>query len=193
MPHAIYQTPALILKTKNMRESNKMVTLFTKKFGVMYASLQSVREQKSKMRFHVNLFSLVDVDVIDGRNIWKLVGIHEVSSSLTFSHTPWFGLFDKVSLLLLRLCQGQEPNDEIWSDIINLHKGYKIFSEEHSLEVIEIIFAARALYFLGYWEEPLEFMTIKNPYFDQDIQKLILENKSDIVHQINEGLHSSQL
>ena len=74
-----------------MRESNKLVVLYTREFGLIYASTQSIRELKSKMRFHTNALSLVDVDVIRGRDIWKITGIHENISSL--------GLADRKSVV----------------------------------------------------------------------------------------------
>jgi len=35
MSHAIYQTKAVILSSKNMRESNKLLVFLTEKFGLI--------------------------------------------------------------------------------------------------------------------------------------------------------------
>ena len=194
MSHAIYQTSAVILKTKNMRESNKLLVLYTEKFGLIYVSTQSVRELKSKMRFHTNTLSLVEVDLVRGRDIWKLTGIHEQYSSLVFAGTRWYSLVHRLAVLLLRLCSGEEPHDEVWQD---LKKIYTYLQEQHALskldyEAIEIIFVTRLLYYLGYWEGEEEILSSKDP-FSKDIYPEIFKNKNYFIQRINEGIQSSQL
>ena len=116
MSHAIYQTSAIILRTKNMRESNKILTLYTQRFGLIYATLQSVRKETSKMKFHTQLYSLVVVDVVRGRDIWRITGIHEKYSSFSFLESPWYVLIDRIGSTTLRLCRGEEPEPQLWND-----------------------------------------------------------------------------
>src|SRR5690606_33112169 len=100
MSHAIYQTPALILKTKNMREANKLIILYTRQFGLLFVSSQSIRVLSSKMRFHTSSLSLVDVDLVEGRDIWKLTGIHENISALTLAGTSWYDLSSNIARVI---------------------------------------------------------------------------------------------
>ncbi|MFT6361325.1 MAG: DNA repair protein RecO [Candidatus Paceibacteria bacterium] len=193
MSHAIYQTPALILKTKNMRESNKLLTLYTERFGIVYASTQSIRALKSKMRFHTNALSLVNVDLVRGRDIWKLTGIHENMSSFNFVGTDAYLLLHKISALIRRLCNGEEAHDEIWTDIGNLYRYLdEGTSSEINFELIEIIFVVRLLYQLGYWEGEETFLSITNPFINEIIETLEV-NKPYLIQRINEGIGSSQL
>ncbi len=191
MSHAIYQTPAFILKTKNMRESNKLVFLYTQKFGLLYASMQSVRKLQSKMRYHVHPYSLVDVDLVSGRNIWRITGIHENISSFLFAETPWYRLLSLVSETLLRLCRGEEKNELLWNEIViffeNIKDEYEIFIMEY-----EYIIMIRILYTLGYWNDEDIILKTKNPY-QKNFFKYVHEHKIEYIKKINQSLHDSQL
>ena len=193
MSHAIYQTPAFILKTKNMRESNKLVFLYTQKFGLVYASIQSVRELKSKMRSHTTKLSLVDVDLVRGRDIWRLTGIHENIASLSFVETPWYTLFDKLALLLQRLCVGEESNTALWDDIADLFLEYqKNKTETKNIALFEIIIITRVLYQLGYWYDEEDLVQSSYPY-TTEILAFVDHNKKKLIHKINQGIQDSQL
>ncbi|MCI5051299.1 MAG: recombination protein O N-terminal domain-containing protein [Candidatus Pacebacteria bacterium] len=191
MSHAIYQTDAVILKTKNMRESNKLIVLYTQKFGLIYCSLQSVRELKSKMRFHTNLYSLVTVDLVQGRDIWRVTGIHENTSSLSFTESHWFSILAKFSSLINRLCSGEEPHEEIWQNIEYLFDHYDQITENNT-EFIEIIFTIRILSSLGYWEGNEPFLE-SIEYFNNVFFMFITKNKKKLIAKINQRLSDTQL
>ena len=190
MSHAIYQTQALILKTKNMRESNKLVYLYTQKFGLIYASMQSLRELKSKMRYHVHPYSLVDVDLVSGRNIWRITGIHEKESAFDLVDTPWYRLVSLVSDTLIRLCVGEEQNQILWENVALFLDNLK-GNEEHKNEY-EIIMMVRILHALGYWNEDDAFLIEANPYRDE-IFSQVRKNSMEYITKINNSLHDSQL
>ncbi|MCA9351950.1 recombination protein O N-terminal domain-containing protein [Patescibacteria group bacterium] len=189
MSHAIYQTRALILKTKNMRESNKLLVLYTERFGLIYVSTQSVRDLKSKMRFHTNTLSLVTVDVVQGRDIWKLTGIHEEYSSITLAGTAWYELLTRMASLIIRFSSGEESNTDVWHDIVRL---YDHISVEEPNESIELIFVTRFLYALGYWEGSEPWLLTEYP-FSPDMYTQVTESRPLIIKKINGAIQNSQL
>lgn len=197
MPHAIYQTPAFVLKTTNMRESNKLAMLYTRDFGLIYVSAQSIREERSKLKAHLHAHSLVSVDVVRGRDIWRLTGIHEEQSSLQLSSSPWYPLLDRYATSLLRLCPGEEANEELWQDIAKLFALIAQYQHNKTLSKplishIEIILMARALDHLGYWsgKEPvIESQEIYN----QELANYVQGHKQSLIKNINQGLQRSQL
>lgn len=194
MSHAIYQTKAIILKTKNMRESNKLLVLYTERFGVIYAAMQSVRELKSKMKYHSNTLSLVTVDLVRGRDIWRITGIHEQYSSLVFAVQESYPLLHRFAVLLLRLCRGEDAHQQVWDDILAL---YTYTQENETLNTetfaaLEIIFVARLLYFLGYWDSEESFIITENPC-DTELFSIVLNNKKKYIQRINQGIVDSQL
>lgn len=192
MSHAIYQTSAIILKTKNMRESNKLVVLYTERFGLVYAVTQSIRELKSKMKFHTQTLSLVTVDLVRGRDIWRITGIHEKKSALSFVETQFYPFIHRISVLLLRMSQGEEPHKEVWDDVQSLFdKDMETFSTDN-YEALEIIVIGRMLYFLGYWNGIQDFIKSKD-IFDENNFNEVMSNKKKYIHLINQGIIDSQL
>lgn len=191
MSHAIYQTPALILKTKNTRESNKLVYLYTKKFGLIYANMQSLREMKSKMRYHLHPYSLVDVDLVSGRSIWRITGIHEKESAFNLVKTPWYRLVSLISDTLVRLCTGEEENELLWRDIILFFENLNVKNEKF-MEEYEIIMMVRVLHALGYWNSDDLILKEENPYLEVFF-KHVKENQKKYIKKINESFINSQL
>lgn len=190
MSHAIHKTRGFILKTKNMRESNKLVYLYTRDFGLIYANLQSVRELQAKMRSHAQTLSLVDVDVVQGRDIWKITGMHEYIPSLPFVGTGWYGFFDTIALLLIRLCTGEEIHEGLWSEIEALFE-LKESDRDINFETLEILIVTRILYFLGYWQGNESWVYVSG--YDQSFFDDISAKKPMLVQKINQSLADSQL
>ena len=117
MSHRIHHTKALVLGIKNIKEAHRMAILYTEDFGLLYVHAQSIRKQEAKMRYHLQQFSLVNVDLVQGRDIWRLTGIHELVSSLSFVETYWYEHIDHMTSIMIRLCQGEEPNELLWNEI----------------------------------------------------------------------------
>lgn len=191
MSHAIYQTTALILKTKNMRESNKLVYLYTKKFGLIYASMQSLRELKSKMRYHVHNYALVDVDVVAGRNIWRITGIHERQNAFQFSQTQWYRLLSLLADTLIRLCPGEEENEYLWdileSFFVAIASETEPYEKEYEIIILVLIFHA-----LGYWNEN-DYLLQSDDYYSEMNIVQVQNNKFEYIKKINESFTQSQL
>lgn len=190
MSHAIYQTKAIILKTKNMRESNKLVYLYTEKFGLIYANLQAGRELRSKMRYHAHPQSLVWVDLVAGKNIWRVTGVHEYKSSYELARGPWYGLAERLSQSILRLCKGEEEHKGLWDYLEYFY--HNIFNQSLEQEPeLEISFMVAFLKELGYWHEKDDFSL--DDFLGQERILFIKNNKADYIKKINMALVESQL
>lgn len=190
MSHAIYQTPAIILKTKNMRESNKLVVLYTQKFGLIYCITQSIRELKSKMRYHTNRYSLVTVDLVQGRDIWRITGIHEDASAINFAGTIFYELISKFTQLLIRLCNSEESYPELWDDLDFLYRHQDLINDDNQ-DIYEIIFTIRTLSVLGYWDGNEPFLG--DTPFAADNFDFVKNKKTLLIHTINQRLQDTQL
>jgi len=189
MSHAIYQTPAVILKTRNYQESNKLLVMYTRDFGLVYVAAQSLRSAQSKMKYHTLLYSLVEIDVVKGKDLWRLTGIHQQISSLSFVQKNWFPLLEKFASLLVRLIPGEEPHLEVWNELENL---YTLIENDEYHESIEYILIARILYYLGYWSSNEPIILDENPY-TEGMYQWVQEHKKELVVKINQGLNDSQL
>lgn len=66
---ALYRTEALILRSRKYLEADSLLTLLTKKKGKISAIAKGVRKPNSRLRGGVQLFTLNDVLLHEGRNL----------------------------------------------------------------------------------------------------------------------------
>ncbi len=75
--HHIYHTEGIILGSKNYGETGKYYSIFTRDLGMVYASAQGVRKISSKFRYVLQDFSYVKVDLVRGRDFWRVTSASE--------------------------------------------------------------------------------------------------------------------
>jgi len=176
-----------------MRESNRLLVLYTEAFGLVYVSAQSIREIKSKMRFHTSRLSLVTVDLVEGRDVWRLTGIHEEVSSMTFADSPWYPMLDRIASVVFRLCRGEEANQALWNDIAFLYDRVTSMTDSESLlDTIEIAIVARILYHVGYWSGEEDIVTKESSDIMNHLD-YVVQHRPSFIKRINQGIEASQL
>ncbi len=192
MAHAVYQTKAYILQTITRKEANEILVCFSERFGLIYVSSQSTRKQSSKMRMHIHNNSLVMIDVVQGRGMWRLTGIHPLVSSFFYVESGWYPLMVRYGETMMRLLAGEESHAEVWDDVEQLFTAIQEDKKVKAAPVYEIIMMARLLYHLGYWND--NYMFIKDSLtFDDTYIAEVRKNKTKIIKHINHGLSISQL
>lgn len=72
-----YTTHALVIESYDQGEHDRVYKLFTREFGLVMAHAKSVRKLESKLRAHVQPRSFSLVTLVQGREIWRLVGAEE--------------------------------------------------------------------------------------------------------------------
>jgi len=71
--HTIHHTRAVILKSLASREADKIYWLFTEDFGLVVAVATGVRKSGAKLMSQLIDYSFVDVDLVKGREVWRVV------------------------------------------------------------------------------------------------------------------------
>ncbi|HZQ29549.1 MAG TPA: DNA repair protein RecO [Patescibacteria group bacterium] len=64
-----YTTEGIVLKRKNLGEADRLITLFTKKYGKIKILAKGVRKIKSRRGPNMELFNQVEVSVHQGHNL----------------------------------------------------------------------------------------------------------------------------
>lgn len=85
--HTIHHTRAVILKSQPSKEADKLFWLFTEDFGLVRAVATGIRKSGAKLVSQLVDYSIVDVDLVRGRDVWRLV-------SATAVHDPLHGRYD---------------------------------------------------------------------------------------------------
>ncbi len=191
--HHIHHTEGIILGSKNYGEAGKYYSIFTRDLGMVYASAQGVRKIASKLRFILQDFSYIKVDLVQGKDFWRVTSASKTNKLDQLSkNSGTFEVISNIANLLKRLLAGIEPNVVLFADLLN---GLFILekSEMKDLRNIEAIIVLRILNNLGYIGENEMLKTfIKSPFEDNIIFEAT-KNRIKILSEINKALRETHL
>lgn len=165
MAYHIYTTRGLVLSLRPRREADRIYSILTRDLGLIQASAIGVRKEASKLRGHLEPFTLSIVSLVRGKEYWRVTSagyVQSISSSL-FTARPL--------ALLEKLIQGEAPNVELFNAVeeaLVTNKSHSAMSEMHLVSQI--------LFHLGYLKKS-----------DLNLSSKLL------LTAINEGLHASHL
>ncbi len=195
MSHHIYHTRGIILSSSAVGESNRVYKVFTEELGLILGTAQSVREGKSKLRYTLQDFSIVNVDLVRGKEVWRIVSAGGHQTLGTIKKDPVrLKLFASYSFLLSRLLHGEGRDQELFDEIVRVADFIEKTAIPQELTLsFEALSTMRVLVHLGYMDqEGYEKFLSKNTY-----SVSILENfekiRSKVLHKINTSLSASHL
>lgn len=193
--HYIYHTHGFITSSRNVGEANKLFVIYTREMGLVRAVAQGVRLGKSKLRFALQDFSYARIDLVRGRDIWRITSATNIDSfpnARKGKHSVL--LIARISKLLERLCDGEEANSGIFDDCI---QAFYLLDDtsvsRESREALELHLVLRMLNTLGYVGDSDLLSDYLTPNFDTTKVETLLKERRSIVSHINKALNESQL
>src|ERR1035437_6360155 len=110
--HHIHHTEGIILGSRNYGEAGKCFYVFTRDLGMVYASAQGVRKMSSKLRFVLQDFAYIKIDLVQGKDFWRVTSASKTNTleGILKNHGA-FGVFSNIANLLKRLLAGIEKNE----------------------------------------------------------------------------------
>ncbi len=192
--HHIYHTEGIILSSKNYGEAGKYYAIFTRDLGMVNASAQGVRKISSKLRFILQDFSYIKLDLVRGKDFWRLTSASKTNKleNIGKDNIP-YEIFSNISRLLKRLLAGEYPNSDLFLDLINgLHflEKAKTYEEAQNIEVVIVLRILNNLGYIG--NNDILKNIVKSPYEDG----LIFEagqSRTKILQEINKAIHETHL
>ena len=192
--HHIYHTDAFVLASRPHGEDSKTLALYTRELGLVWARAQALRKISSKLRYTLQDFSRASVDLVRGREIWRITTAVPVHSHRELRSSPLAErILARVLSIVLRLCPGEEANDEVFDAI---EAAYALLSlgtlSEDQARNIELFSVSRILISLGYISRDTFFESS----FDHGSLPLQLEDpafRRRLIEDINRALTASQL
>ena len=104
-------TDTFILNSYEQGEHDMALKLFTREFGLLYGVAKSVRKLESKLRPHLRTGRFSRITLVQGREVWRIVGAESVSLD---------GEFRAVACQLLeRFVRGATPQKKLFDHIIS--------------------------------------------------------------------------
>lgn len=155
MAHHIYHTTALILLTKERGEANKRVTLLTRELGLVHAIAQGIRYEKSKLRFALQELSLARVDLVRGRDVWRITSaqsIHSFASECLVAQKK--NTTERVIGTILRFYLGEDVHETVFDLVLRFLQAMEEEIEKENYISHEVYTLFRVLCELGYCTVP---------------------------------------
>lgn len=197
MSHHQYHTDAFVLGSIPVGESNRYIDLFTADLGRVRAFARSVREGRSKLRFSLQDFSLTEVSLVRGKEMWRVVGAR-LKHSVHYDISNQCGERDtmlRLFHLIKRLLNGEEENKPLFatfSDSVSFLLTARLSKDE--VNNFECLTALRVLYNLGYLaKDGSNARFLDTPEVNKELISLLSPMRYDMIKQINLSLQESQL
>lgn len=74
MSHRIHNTDAFVIGVEPASENSAYVRFWTRELGLLGVWCQGVRQMRSKLRHHTTLLAHTNLSLVQGRQMWRLVG-----------------------------------------------------------------------------------------------------------------------
>ncbi len=192
--HHIYHTEGIILGSKNFRESDKYYFIFTRDLGMIYASASGVRKMSSKLRYVLQDFSYIKVDLVQGRNTFRITSASKTNSLEGVIKRPeTLNIVSNITRLLKRLLAGVEPNEALFTDLLHSFSVLKKIEDKDDLRSFEAVMVLRILNNLGYiGENPVLQNLVRSP-FEESMIFEASKSRNHVLQQINKALKETHL
>jgi DNA repair protein RecO (recombination protein O) len=195
--YSVNTTEGFILKSRPFGEANKYFYIYTEQFGLIVASARSVRELKSKLRYHLRDFSYGSFSLVRGKEHWRLTNGFLISDfSLEFSNQPAaFQTLVRVFSLVRRLAPAEEANGKLFSHLRSACLFFQTAGlETATLHSFECLLALRILESLGYLGDSRDWQRfVEYPVWSHEILGLMKSTRAKAVLAINHSIKESQL
>ena len=192
--HHIYHTEGIILGSRNYGEAGKYYYIFTRDLGMIYARTQGVRKISSKLRFVLQDFAYLKIDLVQGRDFWRVTNALKTNKLEQITKQPEnFQILANIMRLLRRLLAGVEPNESLFIDLLSGLSILEKSKTKEDLRNIETVIVLRIINNLGYigGNEMLKTF-IKSP-FEESVIFEVSKNRRKILSEINKALRETHL
>ncbi len=193
--HHIYHTEGIILGSRNFGEAGRYYSIFTKELGMIHASAQGVRKLSSKLRYVMQDYSYIKVDLVRGKDFWRVTSASstgELSDILKSYET--YKIISNVSRLLVRLLHGEEQNEPLFNDLLG---GFYLLEQKadnkEDLLNAEMILVLRALHHLGYFSGDARLVSLVGSSWGDDMLPVAGSSRPLILAEINKALGETQM
>lgn len=195
MTHHIYHTHGLILGSQPSGESNRFYKIFTEELGLVGVHAQSVREGKSKLRYTLQDFSIVTVDLVRGKEIWRIISAGADRSLEIIKSDPVRAkLFAGFCALLLRFLQGEGRDQELFAEIARVADFLEKETIHQDLSLsFETLSILRVLVHLGYMDGEVYGEFLGSNAYNADTLREFEKIRLSIIPKINHALNASHL
>jgi len=191
--HHIYHTEGIILGSRNFGEAGRYYSIFTRDLGLVSASAQGIRKMSSKLRFVLQDFAYLKIDLVKGKDFWRVTNVTKTNKLEKLFNPEVCKVFINISKLLKRLLAGEDANVTLFIDLL---RGLSVLEKSKTKEEInnvEAIIVLRILHNLGYIGNSETLKDLIRSPFEEGLVFRVSENRTKILYQINKALKETHL
>ena len=193
--HHKYHTEAVVLAARAHGEGDRVLTLYTKDLGLLPAYAKSLRTERSKLRYGLQLFAHAHVDLLEGRSGWRITSAQPITSHTdVWRHKAKREIVAQYMRLLTRFIQGEEEHAALFSDLLSALIYLGSLEEGDDLRMAELLMIVRALELLGYWGDKEKWdLLFSTTAWSVDTLSYVKAHKRELLALVNDAIRTSQL
>ncbi len=185
--HRIYSSMALVVESRPYSEADRMITCYTREYGLISAVAKSVRLEKSKLRYALALYSMSEISLVKGKEIWRLTSaIYEKSFSANAQAVK------KILSTLKRLI-GEEIPDQFLFDALRAYLEYMHQKGEIDAKAAEVGIMLHILNRSGYLQASIPLADFLSTPFAPEKLGDVAIHKKEAIGLINQALEHAHL
>lgn len=197
--HPIHHTEGFIIGSIDVKEADKFFTIFTRDFGLIRATAGGIRKISSKLRFILHDFSHARIDLVEGRDVWRITSASKTGLLDTVKDNKLLIPFSgNIFSFIKRLCHGEEKNYPLYETLVDAYsflqkeeKNEKLLSRQY-VSALETVVLFRILNHLGYNGND-KFNDLISTTLSFDLLDSVIDKQSIIISSITSALADSHL
>jgi recombinational DNA repair protein (RecF pathway) len=204
--HTIHHTDAFIIKVTPTGEANARAWLFTRALGLVVATVQGVRKSGSKLSMQLSEYSFATVDLVRGKDVWRLVNIAHTSNpflknsldkneSISTERYVFGRSFVRTLAAVERFCQGEEAHEELFDHLVSCFEVIQTASVDQSLDPksFDALSVWKVLVLLGYGVVPDPYQEYFSFPLSTATRTLTPDTRIQLVREVNAIIKETQL
>lgn len=178
-----FKTRGFIIKRANFGESDRLITIFSQKYGKMRALAKGVRKVSSRRSSHLEIFNEVNIHLYKGKTFNYIA---EVDTLKTFPYLreslSRVAVAYQMCELVGRICPEEQEQEDVYELLLKgfayLNQDFVKMTNQHLSQVSQR-FTARLLRLAG-------FLTEQSNVDPEEYAQLILERRLSTPKFFNE-------
>jgi DNA repair protein RecO (recombination protein O) len=190
--YSTYITNALVCGSFEQQSADKTLLLFTKDYGMLFASARSVREEVSKQRCALQDFSRIRVTLVKGKQGWRIGSVESEQNDYALAlDREMRGSVVLVYRLLRRFVKGEEPAPSLYD--FSLVALDELLRPQANRPFLELFIQMEMLALLGYVDTKVISDEVKSYVLGSKVPENADKLKVEMQKIIKEATDSSHL
>lgn len=184
----------IVVARRSAGEGSVRISIYTDSLGLVSALAKSAREERSKLRPHLQVGTTGVFVLVKGRDVWRVIGATKTENSYfaLSGNTKAQEVTARVITIVRQFIRGEGSDPYLFSALFGFFRILPSVDEEYVLEA-ECVVVLRVLASLGYVREDPTMKLFLDISYSLATLKAVRESRGTLVRLINEAISESGL